>query len=261
MHDPRLPLLTEIARQAGSAIMDVYYSDDFDAEMKADNSPLTRADTASHNIITKGLHTHFPNMPLISEEGKDTDWDRRKDWQEFWLVDPLDGTKEFIRKEHDFTVNIALVEQNLPTIGIVYAPARDWLYYGIVGDGAYKVAKEHADQLPLNVESCEQFIAVGSKSHAKPEEDTFLAQFSIKEKTSMGSSLKFCLVAEGAADIYYRYGPTWEWDTAAAHAIVRAAGGSVISEGEELRYNKPPLKNRGFVCVRNAAILSGKKVP
>lgn len=247
--------LGELARKAGAAIMEVFNSGEFDVEAKDDSSPLTRADTASHAVIAAGLERLSPEIPVISEEGRDVLLEERQAWARFWCVDPLDGTKEFIRREQDFTVNIALVENGLPTLGVVYAPARDWLYTGRRGEGAWKTAGGRTLPLPLSDAAHDGVVAVRSKSHPQPEEATVLDALGVTDTTSMGSSLKFCLVAEGAADVYYRAGPTWEWDTAAAHAVVAASGGEVLFDGAELRYNKPTLKNdNGFLCVRDAAL-------
>lgn len=247
--------LIALARQAGHAIMEVFDSADFGVEMKGDDSPLTKADTASHHIISPALIKRFPSIPVISEEDNSSvPYEERKGWDLFWLVDPLDGTKEFIKRDKDFTVNIALVKNGQPLWGVVYAPARNWLYCGGILEKTKKFSDgENGVSLPLEDASLrDKVIAVRSKSHAKPEEEIVLEKYGVTETVSMGSSLKFCLVAEGTADLYFRSGPTWEWDTAAAHAVVLGAGCDVLDGQAPLRYNKPTLKNdNGFLCLRN----------
>lgn len=277
--------LGALAKEAGAAILSVYQKRDLAVEEKDDRTPLTEADRASHEIIASALRARYPEIPCISEEGKGVAYEERTGWERFWLVDPLDGTKEFIRGEPDFTVNIALVEEGLAVLGVVYAPVRDWLYLGRrvpasaaeaargikAGDdgaamayGAWKECKGQRVRLPMPALDAAdgRCVAVRSKSHPQPEEAAVLERLGVTETVSMGSSLKFCLVAEGAADIYYRAGPTWEWDTAAAHAVVAAAGGIVLHGEAELRYNKPTLKNdHGFLCLldpsRAAAMKGG----
>lgn len=243
--------LCDAAIEAGEKIMQIYSNPEIDFELKGDDSPLTIADKLSHEHIISVLNSLFPDIPVISEEDKElVEYETRKTYHRFWLVDPLDGTKEFIRKEKDFTVNIALIEDRKPVFGVVYAPARKWLY---VGDetGALKIAESAMEKLPCKVSS--EITAVRSKSHASESEEEILHKYNATKSVSMGSSLKFCLVAEGEADIYYRAGPTWEWDSAAAHAIVLAAGGTVYescNEDKELTYNKETLLNdQGFLCL------------
>jgi 3'(2'), 5'-bisphosphate nucleotidase len=251
MNSRQIDILCKTAVEAGDLIMEVYNDPNADFETKQDNSPLTLADKLSHDHITTVLKAEFPDIPIISEEDKElVPYDTRKEYRRFWLIDPLDGTKEFIRKERDFTVNIALIEGNTPILGIVYAPARKWLYIG-GKDGARKVCDGKTTLLPSV--STTEVTAVRSKSHAKEAEEVLLNKYKATKSTSMGSSLKFCLVAEGEADIYYRAGLTWEWDSAAAHAVVLAAGGMVYegdTEDNELKYNKETLLNsQGFLCL------------
>lgn len=242
--------IIEIALEAGDAILDVYRSDDYQVEIKGDYSPLTLADTASHDIIVKRLQESFPGIPILSEEGKDIPFAVRQNWQQFWLVDPLDGTKEFIKKNGEFTVNIALINENVPVLGVIYAPDLNVLYYGQEGKGAYK-RENGNDPCAIHVKlPLAGTIAVKSRSHSSEAEDEFLKSYNIKDTISVGSSLKFCMVAEGKAHIYYRHGPTWEWDTAAGQAIVEAAGGNVENiKGERLTYNKEIIKNGSFVVI------------
>lgn len=240
--------IIEIAKSAGDAIMRIYQTDSFEVEMKSDNSPLTRADKASHEIIAKSLSKLYPDIPILSEEGKSIPFEARKNWDNFWLVDPLDGTKEFIKKNGEFTVNIALIKNAVPIAGVIYVPAQEVMYYGVVGKGAYKKIGEQAPvaiSVSQNLEA--GFIAVKSRSHSSEDEERFFANYKIIDTISVGSSLKFCMVAEGKAQIYYRNGPTWEWDTGAGHAIVSASGGKVSGIGQDLNYNKESLLNSSFL--------------
>ncbi len=257
-----LKALLALIRRAGQAIMEIYNSGDFQKEIKADDSPLTLADRTSHKILTSYLRETFPAIPVISEEDKEIPMAQRENWSCFWLVDPLDGTKEFIRREKDFTVNVALVENSRPTLGIVYAPACDWMYWGQAVQGkpaiAFKqIGSQPPQTLPLPQATHKDRVALRSRSHASPEEEQILQRLNVTRMISMGSSLKFCLVAEGQADVYYRHGPTWEWDSAAAHAVVLGSGGVVLTPNAttELPYNKPTLKNDfGFICLRDPAM-------
>jgi 3'(2'), 5'-bisphosphate nucleotidase len=251
METTQIDYLCRTAVEAGEKIMHIFNAPEMDFETKKDNSPLTVADKLSHEHIIAALKSEFPDIPIISEEDKELlAYDVRKKYQRFWLIDPLDGTKEFIRKEQDFTVNIALIENRVPILGVVYAPARKWLYIGDK-DGARKINGDITTNLPAVTNN--EITAVRSKSHASEAEEVILKKYNATKSTSMGSSLKFCLVAEGEADIYYRAGPTWEWDSAAAHAIVLASGGNVFegnTENSELKYNKETLLNdQGFLCL------------
>ncbi len=245
--------LIDIAYEAGKAIMEIYSKEDFGITEKENHSPLTLADTAANTIIVKELAKLTPDIPVLSEESKEVPYEERKNWQRFWLVDPLDGTKEFIKRNGEFTVNIALVEGNRPIFGVVYAPAIDSMYYGIVGTGAYKITggKETVIKVAQYHKGDTMNIAA-SKSHRGEETDRFIENLekdNIKtDAVSVGSSLKFCLVAEGAAHIYPRFGPTMEWDTGAAQAVVEAAGGSVTNlKGQPLLYNKQNLLSPYFI--------------
>jgi len=244
-----------LAKKAGQAIMEIYQKD-FDIEFKADESPLTEADKAAHNIIEQGLKEldskNNTAIPLLSEEGKDIPYSTRKNWEYFWMVDPVDGTKEFIKKNGEFTVNIALIHQGVPVLGVVYAPALNQMYWAKQGEGAFK----DGDKLPLKpAEQRQTYKVVASRSHMSDETKTFIDEIETpksKELIAIGSSLKICLVAEGEADIYPRLGPTMEWDTAAAHAVVLEAGANVFvhqqaKTANELVYNKEDLLNPFFV--------------
>jgi 3'(2'), 5'-bisphosphate nucleotidase len=238
-----------VARKAGSAIMEIY-AGDHDVEFKDDRSPLTAADKASHDVIMAGLRQHFPEIPILSEEGKDIPYAERKDWQRFWLVDPLDGTKEFIKRNGEFTVNIALVEAGRVVAGVVYVPAQDRMFFGRVGDGAWRV-DDGNEAMAINVRKADHeggLTVVMSRSHPSPELADYLKDITVSEALPVGSSLKFCVVAEGRADLYPRLGPTMEWDTAAGQAVVEAAGGTVRQvNGSTLHYNKENLLNPFFI--------------
>lgn len=256
-----IPFLEKLSREAGDAILPYYYEENLSVQFKEDESPLTAADKASHEIITKGLKQRYPDIPIISEEDTHlVTFEERKSWPMFWLIDPLDGTKEFIKKRKEFTTNIALIIDGKPVIGVVYAPVLDWMYVGdLLQSTAYKKEKLLESTLSSIRSEGQKVIAVRSKSHANPEEESVLNLFEVNDTVSMGSSLKFCLIAEGKADIYYRKNPTWEWDSAAAHAVVLAAGGKVYNEcwreKNELQYNKRSLKNEfGFMCVNQRMI-------
>ena len=244
-----LDLVSAIARDAGQAIMKIYQGR-IDVEFKDDKSPLTAADKASHDLIVSGLKKHFPEMPVLSEEGRDIPYEQRKGWTRFWLVDPLDGTKEFIKRNGEFTVNIALIEGGTPVMGVVYVPAQDRTYLGIEGQGAFR-QKGDGPREPIRVRSPEPsagLTVVMSRSHPSPELDEYLKNIPVAEALSVGSSLKLCAVAEGKADLYPRLGPTMEWDTAAGQAVVHAAGGKVLRmDGTPLEYNKENLLNPYFI--------------
>ncbi len=216
-----------IAKDAGTEIMAIYEKD-FAIYEKQDTSPLTEADLAAHNVIVNALES-VSDLPILSEESADIAWDERKSWQSYWLVDPLDGTKEFIKKNGEFTVNIALIEDGKPTLGVVYAPALNKSYVGVVGEGAWtEVDGEFTPISARKHDGSEVWKIVGSRSHQSPEIQNLLAQLSgDTELVAMGSSLKLCLVAEGEAHLYPRLGPTSEWDTGAAHAVALAAGANV----------------------------------
>lgn len=239
--------IKETARTAGAEILGVYNSEEFNVEIKSDNSPLTKADTLSHATIKERLLSEYPDIPVLSEEGREIPYGQRRDWEMFWLVDPLDGTKEFIKRNGEFTVNIALIRRNEPVFGIIYAPALSLMYFGTVEIGAFKQSVDgDAQRLPLDHEHPDEIVAVQSRSHSSEEEIAVLKEFGVTKYISSGSSLKFCMVAEGKAHVYYRHGPTWEWDTAAGDAIARSAGAKVTG----LRYNKDKLLNESFTVSR-----------
>ena len=240
--------LLMLARQAGAAILAIYNTD-FMVTDKADNTPLTEADLAAHRLIVSRLRALTPDIPLLSEESTDIPFTTRSRWRRYWLIDPLDGTKEFVKRNGEFTVNIALIEDHKPTLGVIYAPVIDKIYYGVVGEGAW-MRENSKDARPISVRSKHRdpVCVAGSRSHAGKSLQRFLKNLGEHELLSMGSSLKSCLVAEGRADIYPRLGLTSEWDTGAAQAIVEAAGGRVTRlDMQPLRYNtKESLLNPHF---------------
>ncbi len=245
----------EIARDAGKAVLEVYGTE-FDVETKEDSSPLTEADRRSNEVIETALKKQFPEIPIISEETKALDFEDRKDWGEFWLVDPLDGTKEFVKRNGEFTVNIALIRNGVPVLGVVFQPVGDHLFWASEGEGAWKSTDGGAAirlQGGEHYRSKDSITVVASRSHLTDQVRDFVSELEEEGKSvtflSAGSSLKLCLVAEGAADVYPRLGPTMEWDTGAAHAIARAAGREVLQfeTREPLRYNKEDLLNPFFV--------------
>ena len=280
----KLVLMTSIhaAIEAGDAILQVYHSANFQVEEKADSSPLTLADRRSHDVIMKHLSAF--DIPILSEEGQSVPYEKRKNWGTFWLIDPLDGTKEFIKKNGEFTVNIAMIRDRKPVAGVIFVPDRDILYFASDKIGSYRadfslisdlVNSQRLDEtgssqieemltgiinqsakLPVDDSTDRPFAIAGSRSHSTPELETFVEEkrreYGEVEFISAGSSLKLCLVAEGRADIYPRTGPTMEWDTAAGQAIVENAGGKVFQYDTEqqLEYNKENLLNPWFVVYR-----------
>ncbi len=243
--------IVAISQRAGAEITRIYHQD-FAVVQKEDTSPLTQADLASHCLIRDALLALTPGIPFLSEESAALDYASRADWSEYWLVDPLDGTREFIKRNGEFTVNIALVRDHEPVMGVVHVPVSGITYWGVAGAGAMRAdANSHARAISVRRPCPAPVVVVGSRSHANPRLEQHLAALGSYELVSMGSSLKFCLVAEGKADFYPRLGPTSEWDTAAAHAVVNAAGGKVVTlEGQPLRYNcKASLLNPEFLVI------------
>jgi len=230
--------ITALAVEAGNTILTVYATD-FDVESKSDESPLTQADLASHNCIAAGLARLTPDIPIISEEDGLPEFDVRGTWNRYWLIDPLDGTKEFVNRNGEFTVNIALIDDHRPIFGVVHVPVQNKTYIGCEGRGAE--LRDDGKVTPINVSATSNAPVriIGSRSHRGTSLDAFLAKLGDHEMIAMGSSLKFCTVAEGNADIYPRLGLTSEWDTAAAQAVVEQAGGKVLElDGKPLSYNK-----------------------
>lgn len=245
--------VVDIAQAAGLAIMQIYESADFEVEHKEDHSPLTAADLASHHTIVEALQILTPQYPILSEESAALPFAERSQWQTYWLVDPLDGTREFIKRNGEFSVLIALIHNHEPVLGVVHAPVLHKTWYASLGNGAYLCFKQNEPE-PLQVrERGEVVTIVGSRSHAGESLNEFLKQFEHYELISMGSILKACLVAEGKADFYPRLGATSEWDTAAAQIIVEEAGGRMEDlQGQALRYNsKESLLNPHFIVSGN----------
>jgi 3'(2'), 5'-bisphosphate nucleotidase len=243
-----------IAEEAGKATLDIY-TREFSIEEKEDRSPVTEADKVSNEIIIAALTNLYPDIPFISEETRQTPYTERKNWKYYWLIDPLDGTKEFIKKNGEFTINIALIEDQIPILGVIYVPVKDIFYYAEKGKGSYKIEKGAPPKqiLASKETSKDKLTVVGSRSHGGDALNAFIEERKTDYKEvdliSSGSSLKFCLVAEGKADIYPRTGPTHEWDTAAGHAIVLESGKSVYDfiTGKPLLYNKEGLLNGWFI--------------
>lgn len=250
------------AIDAGTAIMHVYDTA-FKVDVKSDHSPLTKADREAHNVIAKQLEK--TGLPVLSEEGRDIPYDERSKWERFWMVDPLDGTKEFVKRNGEFTVNIALIENGKPSAGVIFVPVSKVLYVGWVGDSAWKFKLSDressftwrdlttvGEKLPI-IKHTTDYRIVGSRSHNSPDTEAFInrarQEYEHVRLVSMGSSLKICLVAEGQADVYPRFAPTMEWDTAAGHAIAKAAGKNITDHftQQEMEYNKPNLLNNWFL--------------
>ena len=249
------------ALEAGKAILEIYHSGEFDIEIKGDNSPLTRADTASHNVIMSYLTK--TDIPVLSEEGRDISYQERKDWKQLWIVDPIDGTKEFIKRNGEFTVNIALIENQKTQIGVIFVPVTGELYFSTKEMGAFKInvdlnsynidtILEKSQKLPLQRED-KTFTVVASRSHMSIETEDYVQQMrdihGEVNLISKGSSLKLCMVAEGTANCYPRFAPTMEWDTAAGQAICEHAGFQVIDwkTKEDMLYNREELLNNWFL--------------
>jgi 3'(2'), 5'-bisphosphate nucleotidase len=250
-----LPRVTALACESGRTILAIYQDLNPQVEYKLDHSPVTQADLASHHILQAGLAGLAPHYPVLSEESAEVPFDERKSWQRFWMIDPLDGTKEFLRRTGEFTVNIALIEDDRPILGVVYAPVIDKMYFAARGAGSYRTDGKVTTPIKVAPPTTGSKRFVVSRSHALKQETLTLFSDQMKgcELMVMGSSLKFCLIAEGAADVYPRNGPTMEWDTAAAQCILEEAGGSVTDlEGNRIRYNKRVLLNSGFVARSHA---------
>ncbi len=250
---PPIEKIIEIAIRAGEAILNIYDTD-FSVYEKSDLSPLTEADLAAHKVITNGLMELTPDIPILSEESAKIPYSLRQTWSRYWLVDPLDGTKEFVKRNGEFTVNIALIEEQRPILGVIYVPVSKVTYYGSRDGGAFKQLPDSAAEVIRATPQHGSPIRVaGSRSHAGDSLKRYLENLGAHEIISMGSSLKSCLVAEGKADIYPRLGPTSEWDTGAAQAVVEAAGGKITdTKMQPLLYNsKESLLNPDFFVFGN----------
>lgn len=246
-----------LCKQAGAAILAIYRQDDFAVTHKGDQSPLTDADLAAHRILVRGLQQLTPQLPVLSEESALVPWSERQRWTRYWLVDPLDGTKEFVNRNGEFTVNVALIDNGVPVLGVVHVPVLQWTYSGQAGSGA-RVEKDGNTTAIITAPwptGSQPLRVVASRSHRGDQLDGWLAhaqqRHAVLELVSMGSSLKICLVAEGKADIYPRLAPTSEWDTAAAQAVLEAAGGALVdTTGKIYRYNgKQELLNPHFFAL------------
>jgi len=248
--------LKPIARDAGDAIMRIYVEDSANVQHKEDNSPVTEADIAAHCVLASRLASLLANCPVVSEEDAGSQIYRQGEGR-FWLIDPLDGTKEFIARNGEFTVNIALIENGRSVLGVVYAPAKDILYWGGADMGAFRCVEGETLAIKVSVGngsgSCR---VVASKSHLNEATESFINRLGAVSLLQAGSSLKFCRVAEGVADIYPRLAPTCEWDTAAAQAVLEGAGGFVLDlQGEPIRYGKSDVLNPSFIATRDVALI------
>ena len=255
MNQIKIKEIIEIAKEAGREVLEIY-NREISIEYKSDKSPLTEADKKSDEIIKSNLKRLYTEIPILSEESKEIPYSKRKEWKTFWLIDPLDGTKEFIKKNGEFTINIALIENKKPVLGVVYVPVKEIIYFTKEGSAFKQIGKEEPQKLPLDLNAKEKLRVVASRSHFNEKTKEFIESLNKEyELVSAGSSLKLCKVAEGSADIYPRLGQTMEWDTAAAHAIVNASGKKVFEYNneqevlteEELGYNKENLLNPFFV--------------
>ncbi len=260
-HDSLIPVMRRLAIEAGEKIMEIYQSEDFDVKVKSDDSPVTAADEAADTIIAAGLRAAFPDLPLVTEEQADS---HSAQGDTFLIVDPLDGTKEFIHRRGDFTVNIALVENGVPTRGVVYAPAKQRMFYTLADGQSVEetgtfLPESAGPNRPIHVSEPDNdaLMVVASKSHRDQATDDYIGKYSVKDMKSAGSSLKFCLVATGEADLYPRVGRTMEWDTAAGHAVLAGAGGHVVrfDDHRPLVYGKTGYANPFFVALAPGVVL------
>ncbi len=263
--------LVNIVQAAGEAILEIYETD-FEVETKSDASPLTQADLASHRIIADGLKRLTPSLPLFSEEAAPPPFELRRAWPRYWLVDPLDGTKEFVSRNGEFTVNVALIDGHSPRLGVVGVPVRRQIYVGLQGQGAWRLDRRDGAEtrLPLHGRARQEdapLVVVASRSHGGERLEQYLdalqATFGEVVRTPVGSSLKLCILAEGAADLYPRLGPTSEWDIAAAHAVLAAAGGDVWAvDGDPIRYNsRESVLNPEFFAAADGAYPWRERLP
>lgn len=247
--------IIDISIEAGKEILEVYKLD-FDVDFKQDDSPVTVADKRAHKVIQAGLEKITPDIPIISEEGTIANYSERKSWEKCWMVDPLDGTKEFIKKNGEFTVNIAMIENHTPILSVVYTPATGEVYAAIKGEGAYKVEDGNWNKLQVKTvkKSDENLRIVCSRSHVNADTQAYIDQFNNPQQVAIGSSLKLTKIAEDLADIYPRLGPTMEWDIAAAELVLTEAGGTVVTvDGTPMRYNKEDLLNPFFIASTHIA--------
>jgi len=254
--------LVPVALRAAAAIMTIYKGA-FTVERKLDDSPLTQADLESQRIILDGLERLTPGVPVLAEESAHAPWTDRRSWRELWVVDPLDGTREFVKRNDEFVINIALIVEHEPVLGLVAVPAQGVVYVGAASGGAYRRLADGTRSTIRVAPPAAPLRVVGSRSHASPQLAPYLAQLTPHEFVGVGSALKFCLLAEGSADLYPRFGATCEWDTAAGQALLEAAGGHVTRmDGHRLRYNcRDSLINGDFVAFADPAVLPGAATP
>lgn len=256
--DFALDPIRKLAVKAGLRIREIYNNKEYlsSVSRKSDNSPLTLADLAADKIIASGLSSLYPDVPIVSEERPAPPYEERKSWKLFWLVDPLDGTEDFLQRTGDFTVNIALIELTRPILGVIYLPLQETLYFADARGAFKQLPGEEPRRIRVrNDAAFNELRAVESKTHLKDSEKQFLKKNRIKHCQQVGSSIKSCLVAEGVADVYYQGGHNWEWDTAAGQAIVERAGGAVVENSlKPLGYNKPTLKNSTYLCAASLSL-------
>lgn len=254
-YDEELELAVDIVKQASNIILEIYSRDDFECRVKSDDSPLTEADLRASDYICKRLEEYNEDIPIICEETEKIPYEERKHWKKFWLVDPLDGTKEFIKRNGEFTVNIALIDNDIPVVGVVSIPCQNVLYYGSLNAGSYKLDLITLEKIKLE---CEEFTkdslinVVASRSHINKETEEFISKYNVKDMISVGSSIKFMMICENRAHIYPRLGPTCEWDIGASEAILREANGKILTiNGENIKYNKISFLNPYFIAYGN----------
>jgi 3'(2'), 5'-bisphosphate nucleotidase len=259
--DFELDPILKLAVKAGLRIKEIYNSKEYlsSVSRKSDNSPLTIADLASDKIIASGLSALYPEVPLISEERPAPPYEERKSWKHFWLVDPLDGTEDFLQRTGNFTVNIALIERTRPVLGVIYLPLQEVLYFADASGAFKQLPGEEPRQIQVRKNAARNDLrAVESGLHLKESERQFIKRNGIGHCRQVGSAIKFCMVAEGEADVYYQGGHNWEWDTAAGQAIVERAGGAVVEGSRKsLSYNKPTLKNSIYLCTASLSLATG----
>ena len=255
LDNDRYEAVIAIARKAADAILQVY-AEEFEVEHKADASPLTRADMAAHRIIADGLERLAPDWPVLSEEEADIPWETRSQWPVYWLVDPLDGTREFVKRNGEFTVNIALIEDGQPVFGVIQAPVTGVVWHAARWRGAFRRTGDTDMQLRTQRPAASPLRVAASRSHRDARTEAVLQKMGAPEITGLGSSLKFCRIAEGGLDVYPRFGPTSEWDTAAAQCILEAAGGALLApDGRAFRYNRrESLLNGDFIALGDPSL-------
>ncbi len=258
--DINIDELIKVIISAGRRVLEIYEDNDIDVEYKRDNTPLTLADKLSQDTILAGLTSLYPDIPCISEETTRAAFSVRKNWDYFWLIDPLDGTKEFIKKNGEFTINVALIKKEYPVLGFIYLPAKKLLYFSQKGTGAFKqVTGAKAEPISVNKQIGEKVIVTKSRSHSSRLDEKIISSLGGVRAIDAGSSLKFCYVAEGKADVYLRGGRTMEWDTAAGQCIAESAGARIIDfSGKRLAYNKKSLLNPKFICFPDSKPLEKK---